>query len=70
MATVNRDLAMWRTFAGVSVGECAAITGISVSLIRKEIKAGRLRARRVGERRLVIPVPEVEKLVEVEAIEG
>lgn len=67
---IKRDLSNWRTLAGLSVGECAAITGISVSLIRKEIKDGRLKARRVGERRLIIPVPEVEKLVEVEAIEG
>lgn len=60
---IKRDLSNWKSFAGLSIEEYAAVTGISVSLTRKEIKAGRLKAVRVGERRLVIPVSEIKSLI-------
>jgi len=37
-----------------SIEECAALTSISKAMLRKEIKAGRLRAKRAGRRVLIL----------------
>ncbi len=37
-----------------SVEECAALTSISKAMLRKEIKAGRLKAKRAGRRVLIM----------------
>ncbi len=37
-----------------SVEECAALTSISKAMIRKEIKAGRLKVKRAGRRVLIL----------------
>lgn len=37
-----------------SVEECAALTSISKAMLRKEIKAGRLRVKRAGRRVLIL----------------
>ncbi len=37
-----------------SVEECAALTSISKAMLRKEIKAGRLRVKRAGRRILIL----------------
>jgi|HubBroStandDraft_4_1064222.scaffolds.fasta_scaffold3471431_1 excisionase family DNA binding protein len=37
-----------------SIGEVSATTGLSAGFVRKEIRAGRLRARRAGRRVLVL----------------
>ncbi len=37
-----------------SVEECAALTSISKAMLRKEIKAGRLKVKRAGRRILIL----------------
>ncbi len=37
-----------------SVEECAALTSISKAMLRKEIKAGRLKVKRAGRRVLIL----------------
>jgi len=37
-----------------SVEECAALTSISKPMLRKEIKAGRLKVKRAGRRVLIL----------------
>jgi excisionase family DNA binding protein len=37
-----------------SVDECAALTSISKAMLRKEIKAGRLKVKRAGRRVLIL----------------
>ena len=37
-----------------SVEECAALTSISKAMLRKEIKAGRLKVKRAGRRILIM----------------
>ena len=37
-----------------SVEECAALTSISKAMLRKEIRAGRLKAKRAGRRILIL----------------
>jgi excisionase family DNA binding protein len=44
-----------------SIAEFAQMLGVSASLVRIELKAGRLRSFRVG-RRILIPRAEVERL--------
>lgn len=55
----------WRDRAGLSPQEIMAITGVSKSFVYKAIAEGQLRAVRVGARKLIIPVAEVKKLLEV-----
>jgi excisionase family DNA binding protein len=45
---VTNDRLAW------SIGEIAATTGLSAGFVRKEIRAGRLMARRAGRRVLVL----------------
>ncbi len=47
MAETNNRLAY-------SVEECAALTSISKAMLRKEIKAGRLKAKRAGRRVVIL----------------
>jgi excisionase family DNA binding protein len=37
-----------------SVEECAALTSISKAMLRKEIKAGRLKVKRAGKRIVIL----------------
>ena len=37
-----------------SVEECAALTSISKAMLRKEIKAGRLKVKRAGRRVIIL----------------
>jgi excisionase family DNA binding protein len=37
-----------------SIEECAALTSISKAMLRKEIKAGRLKVKRAGRRVLIL----------------
>jgi excisionase family DNA binding protein len=37
-----------------SIAECAALTSVSEAMLHKEIKAGRLRAKRAGRRVLIL----------------
>jgi excisionase family DNA binding protein len=37
-----------------SIEECAALTSISKAMLRKEIKAGRLKIKRAGRRVLIL----------------
>jgi excisionase family DNA binding protein len=56
-------LTNWRDRAGLSPKEIMAVTGWSRSFTYKAIAEGHLRAVRVGERKLIVPVAEVEKLL-------
>lgn len=37
-----------------SIDECAALTSISKAMLRKEIKAGRLKVKRAGKRIVIL----------------
>lgn len=47
---------------GVSLEEAAKLTSVSAFTLRRQIKCGNLKVARIG-RRVVIPVSELEKLV-------
>jgi excisionase family DNA binding protein len=49
---------------GYKVPDLAKAMGVSKSLIYKLIASGELNAVRVGERRLIIPVGEVDRLLQ------
>ena len=57
----------WRNRAGLSPQELMAITGASRSFVYRAINEGRIKAARVGPRKLIIPIAEVEKLLEVQS---
>lgn len=57
----------WRNRAGLSPQELMALTGWSKSFTYKAIREGSIKAIRVGPRKLIVPVVEVEKLLKVEA---
>jgi excisionase family DNA binding protein len=46
----------------MSVSEAAAAIGISVTALRDRIRNGQVRADRVGQRVLLVPTEEVERL--------
>lgn len=48
----------------LSVTETAFELNISVSLVRKLIKDGRIQALRIGERRLVVPTRVIDQILE------
>lgn len=48
---------------GYSPTELAQMVGVSLSLIRLEISRGSLLAKRIGKRRLMISVAEIERYV-------
>jgi excisionase family DNA binding protein len=47
---------------GVSLDEAAKLTSVSAFTLRRQIKRGNLKVARIG-RRVVIPLSELEKLV-------
>ncbi len=47
-----------------SKGEVAKILGVSLSTIGRMIHAGKLRAVRVGRRRILVPRTELERLLD------
>jgi excisionase family DNA binding protein len=53
-----------------SVEECAALTSISKAMLRKEIKAGRLKVKRAGRRVLILKSDFMNYLNEGENDEG
>jgi excisionase family DNA binding protein len=48
---------------GVSLDEAAKLTSVSTFTLRRQIKRGNLKVARIG-RRLVIPLSELEKLIQ------
>lgn len=54
----------WHDRAGLTPQEVMTLTGSSRSFVYKAIAEGYLKAVRVGARKLIIPVAEVEKLLE------
>ena len=53
----------WQNRVGISPEEFSNLTGLAKITIYRHIKAGEIKAVRIGPRRLLIPVGEVERLL-------
>lgn len=64
MAQNYETLKTWPQRAGYSPTEFVQMCGLSKPYVYKLIEAGKIKAVRIGPRRLLIPVGEVERLLQ------